>query len=202
MSLKISIHFFTACISPQLFRTGCDTPCRKRRTDDGFNVAPFYESWRLTESVSTDGAYLAYTQGDAHENPKPEKGGERRSGEEKTVRGGKDGQGRKKTQGRKQRLRSRPLLQQTPVLHCDRCPFLWNGEHVLVLLAVDCIGWLFCVSKRRNVTEPRDRWGLYGLWQARDPCARSLATSPHGQDTEQQPDSNDSRQHQYMLIIP
>ena len=42
------------------------------------------------------GAYLAYTQGDAHENPKPEKGGERRSGEEKTVRGGKDGQGRKK----------------------------------------------------------------------------------------------------------
>ena len=148
------------------------------------------------------GAYLAYTQGDAHENPKPEKGGERRSGEEKTVRGGKDGQGRKKKQGRKQRLRSRPLLQQTPVLHCDRCPFLWNGEHVLVLLAVDCIGWLFCVSKRRNVTEPRDRWGLYGLWQARDPCARSLATSPHGQDTEQQPDSNDSRQHQYMLIIP
>ena len=148
-------------------------------------------------------AYLAYTQGDAHENPNPEeKGGERRPGEEKTVRGGKGGQGRKKTQGRKQRLRSRPLLQQTPVLHCDRCPFLWNGEHVLVLLAVDCIGWLFCVSKRRNVTEPRDRWGLYGLWQARDPCARSLATSPHGQDTEQQPDSNDSRQHQYMLIIP
>ena len=30
--------------------------------------------------------------------------------------------------------------------------------------------------------------------------ARSLATSPHGQDTEQQPDSNDSRHHQYMLI--
>ena len=82
MSLKISIHFFTACISPQLFRTGCDTQCRKRRTDDGFNVAPFYESWRLTESVSTDGAYLAYTQGDAHENPKPEKGGD-------------DGEGRK-----------------------------------------------------------------------------------------------------------
>ena len=44
--------------------------------------------------------------------------------------------------------------------------------------------------------------GAYGLWQAGDPCARSLATSPHGQDTEQQPDSNDSRQHQYMLIIP
>ena len=109
------------------------------------------------------GAYLAYTQGDAHENPKPEKGGERRSGEEKTVRGGKDGQGRNKTQGRTQRLRSRPLLQQTPVLHCDRCPFLWNGEHVLVLLAVDCIGWLFCVSKRRNSTEPRDRWGLWSL---------------------------------------
>ena len=55
----------------------------------------------------------------------------------------------------------------------------------MVLLAVDCIGWLFCVFKRRNVTEPRDRWGLYGLWQARDPCARSLATSPHDQDTEQ-----------------
>ena len=186
MSLKISIHFFTACISPQLLRTGCDTQCRKRRTDDGFNVAPFYESWRLTESVSTDGAYLAYTQGDAHEKPNPEK----RRGT--TVRG-------EKTQGRKQRLRSRPLLQQTPVLHCDRCPFLWNGEHVLVLLAVDCIGWLFCVSKRRNVTEPRDRWGLYGLWQARDPCARSLATSPHGQDTEQQPDSNDDT---HAHIIP
>ena len=30
--------------------------------------------------------------------------------------------------------------------------------------------------------------------------ARSLATSPHGQDTEQQPDSNDSWHHQYMLI--
>ena len=134
------------------------------------------------------GAHLAYTRRRTRE-PKAGKGGERRSGEEKT-------------QGRKQRLRSRPLLQQTPVLHCDRCPFLWNGEHVLVLLAVDCIGWLFCVFKRRNVTEPRDRWGLYGLWQARDPCARSLATSPHGQDTEQQPDSNDSRQHQYMLIIP
>ena len=111
------------------------------------------------------GAYLAYTQGDAHENPKPEKGGERRSGEEKK-------------QGRKQRLRSCPLLQRTPVLHCERCPFLWNGEHVLVLLAVDCIGWLFCVSKRRNVTEPRDRWGLYGLWQARDPCAIRRAIRP------------------------
>ena len=44
--------------------------------------------------------------------------------------------------------------------------------------------------------------GAYGLWQAGAPCARSLATSPHGQDTEQQPDSNDSRQHQYILIIP
>ena len=133
-------------------------------------------------------AYLAYTRRRTREPKAGQRGG-------KTVRG-------EKTQGRKQRLRSRPLMQQTPVLHCDRCPFLWNGEHVLVLLAVDCIGWLFCVSKRRNVTEPRDRWGLYGLWQARDPCARSLATSPHGQDTEQQPDSNDSRQHQYMLIIP
>ena len=107
---------------------------------------------------------------------KPVRGGKagqgmkRRSGEEKTVRGGKagqgrnkNGQGRKKNQGRKQRLRSCPLLQQTPALHCDRCPFLWNGEHVLVLLAVDCIGWLFCVSKRRNSTEPRDRWGLWSL---------------------------------------
>ena len=42
------------------------------------------------------GAYLAYTEGDAHENPKPEKrrgkdgqGRKRRSGEEKAVRGGK-----------------------------------------------------------------------------------------------------------------
>ena len=35
------------------------------------------------------GAYLAYTQGDAHENPKPEKGGG------KTVRG-------ERTQGRKE----------------------------------------------------------------------------------------------------
>ena len=146
--------------------------------------------------------------GIAQENPTPKKV------REKPVRGGKDGQGRKsrsgeektarvgtKKQGRKQRLRSCPLLQQTPVLHCDRCPFLWNGEHVLVLLAVDCIGLLFCASKRRNVTE-REVGGAYGLWQAGDPCARSLATSPHGQDTEQQPDSNDSRQHQYMLIIP
>ena len=33
----------------------------------------------------------------------------------------------------------------------------------MVLLAVDCIGWLFCVSKRRNSTEPRDRWGLWSL---------------------------------------
>ena len=39
------------------------------------------------------GAYLAYTQGDAHENPKPEKGGG------KTTRGGKDGQGRKRRSG-------------------------------------------------------------------------------------------------------
>ena len=143
-----------------------------------------YES--RTENLH--GAYLAYTRRRTREPKAGKRGGT-------TVRG-------EKTQGRKQRLRSCPLLQQTPVLHCDRCPFLWNGEHVLVLLAVDCIGGLFCVSKRRNVTEPRDRWGLYGLWQARDPCARSLATSPHGQDTEQQPDSNDSRQHQYMLIIP
>ena len=92
-------------------------------------------------------------------NPTPTKacqGRKSRSGEEKTVRG-------EKNQGRKQRLRSRPLLQQTPVLHCDRCPFLWNGEHVLVLLAVDCIGLLFCVSNRRNSTEPRDRWGLWSL---------------------------------------
>ena len=36
-------------------------------------------------------------QGDAQETPKPEKGGKRRSGEEKTVRGGKGGQGRKNT---------------------------------------------------------------------------------------------------------
>ena len=112
---------------------------------------------------------------------KPVRGGKagqgmkRRSGEEKTVRGGKagqgrnkNGQGRKKKQGRKQRLRSCPLLQQTPALHCDRCPFLWNGEHVLVLLAVDCIGLLFCVSKRRNVTE-REVGGAYGLWQAGNP---------------------------------
>ena len=69
--------------------------------------------------------------------PAGKKEGERRSGEEKTVRGGHGGQGRNKTQGRKQRLRSCPLVQQTPALHCDRCPFLWNGEHVLVLLAVD-----------------------------------------------------------------
>ena len=63
------------------------------------------------------GAYLAYTQGDAHENPNPEeKGGERRPGEEKTVRGGKGGQGRKITQGRKQLQRKCPLVQQTPAL--------------------------------------------------------------------------------------
>ena len=39
-------------------------------------------------SENFHGAYLAYTQGDAHENPKPEKGGG-------------NGQGRK-TQGRKE----------------------------------------------------------------------------------------------------
>ena len=37
------------------------------------------------------GAYLAYTQGDAHENPKPEKGGDdgegrKNSGEETTAK--------------------------------------------------------------------------------------------------------------------
>ena len=50
-----------------------------------------YSSYRAvfqSESVSTDGAYLGYTQGDAHENPKPEKGGN-------TVRG-------ERTQGRKE----------------------------------------------------------------------------------------------------
>ena len=80
----------------------------------------------------------------------------RRSGEEKTVRGGIK-------PGRKQRQRSCPLMQQTPALHCGRCPCLWNDAHVLVMLAVDCIGLLFCVSKRRNVTDPRDRWGLWSL---------------------------------------
>ena len=85
-----------------------------------------------------------------------------RSVAEKTVRGGKDGQGRNKTGG-KQRQRSCPLMQQTPALHCGRCPCLWNDAHVLVMLAVDCIGLLFCVSKRRNVTDPRDRWGFRSL---------------------------------------
>ena len=61
------------------------------------------------------GAYLAFTQGDAHENPKPEKGGERRSGEKKP-RGGKKTQGRKKNQGRKQLQRKDQLVQQTPAL--------------------------------------------------------------------------------------
>ena len=51
---------------------------------------------RWNQKENLHGAYLAYTQGDAHENPKPEKGGgEKRPGEEKTVRGGKGGQGRK-----------------------------------------------------------------------------------------------------------
>ena len=111
-----------------------------------------------------------------------------------TVRG-------EKTQGRKQRLRSRPLLQQTPVLHCDRCAFLWNGEHVLVLLAVDCIGLLFCVSNRRNSTEPRDRWGLWSLAGKGSVCPIPCHLTPwpgHRTTTR----SNDSRQHQYMLIIP
>jgi len=38
-------------------------------------------------------------QGDAQETPKPEKGGKIRSGEEKTVWGGKGGQGRKNPRG-------------------------------------------------------------------------------------------------------
>ena len=42
-----------------------------------------------------DGAYLAYTEGDAHENPKPDKGGEngqgrKNPGEEMKPRGGKN----------------------------------------------------------------------------------------------------------------
>ena len=46
------------------------------------------------------GAYLAYTQGDAHENPKPEKGGGKRPGEEKTVGGEEKAVRGGKTQGR------------------------------------------------------------------------------------------------------
>ena len=76
------------------------------------------------------------------------------------------------------------------ILNCGCCPCLWNDGHVLVLVAVDSIWLLFCASQRRNVTE-REVGGAYGLWRAGDPCARSLATSPHDQDTEQQPDSND-----------
>ena len=30
-------------------------------------------------------------------------------------------------------------------------------------MTVDAIGLLFCASKRRNSTEPRDRWGLWSL---------------------------------------
>ena len=112
-------------------------------------LAVVYRRWHDSRTEELNGAYLAYTRRRTREPKAGKRGGT-------TVRG-------EKTLGRKQRLRSRPLLQQTPVLHCDRCPFLWNGEHVLVLLAVDCIGWLFCVSKRRNVTEPRDRWGLWSL---------------------------------------
>ena len=42
-------------------------------------------------SENFHGAYLAYTQGDAHENPKPEKGGDdgegrKNSGEETTAK--------------------------------------------------------------------------------------------------------------------
>ena len=71
-----------------------------------------------------------------------------KKGREKPVRGGKGGQGRKRRSGeeaavrggikpgRKQRQRSCPLMQQTPALHCGRCPCLWNDEHVLVMPAV------------------------------------------------------------------
>ena len=48
------------------------------------NHAPFYESWRMTESVSTDGAYLAYTRRRIRETKSGKKEGD-------------DGQGRKKT---------------------------------------------------------------------------------------------------------
>ena len=40
-----------------------------------------------------------------------------------------------------------------------------------------CIGLLFFASKRRNVTEPRDWWGLWSL-AGRDPCAIRRAIRP------------------------
>ena len=53
-------------------------------TSKNKNHAPFYESWRMTESVSTDGAYLAYTRRRTRETKSGKKEGD-------------DGQGRKKT---------------------------------------------------------------------------------------------------------
>ena len=56
------------------------------------------------------------------------------------------------------------------------------------------------VSPKEETSRNPAIGGAYGLWQAEGSVARSLVTSPPGQDTEQQPDSNDSRHHQYMLI--
>ena len=41
------------------------------------------------------------------------------------------------------------------------------------------------VSPKEETSRNPAIGGAYGLWQAGDPCARSLATSPHDQDTEQ-----------------
>ena len=61
------------------------------------------------------GAYLTYTQGDAHENPMPEKGWGKTVRGERT-QGRKENPGEEKTQGRKHLQRKCPLVQQTPAL--------------------------------------------------------------------------------------
>ena len=61
------------------------------------------------------GAYLAYTQGDAHENPKPEKGGG------KTVRGERT-QGRKENPGEEKKPGEETTPKKMPARAADTRP--------------------------------------------------------------------------------
>ena len=155
--------------------------------------------WRDCRTEKLHGAYLAYTRRRTRE-PKAGQRGGKRSGEKKP-RGGNETQGRKKPRG------GNPFKDN--VRSCSRHP----SCIVIAVLSYGMVSMYWCcwlsiasggcsASPKEETSRNPAIGGAYGLWQARDPCARSLATSPHGQDTEQQPDSNDSRHHQCMLIIP
>ena len=64
----------------------------KRSNKDRLSSSPQTSSCldEIRDFAYTDGAYLAYTEGDAQENPKPEKGGEEKPpGGQTAARGGK-----------------------------------------------------------------------------------------------------------------